>query len=85
MVPLLTLGVFGFLADDDLAPLVPFFSLDGVLAGEAAGWLAGVSTLGASATGSALATLGVLALGALVLGVLGLLDDLALDLLAFCD
>lgn len=79
-----------FWADPLAAFLVP---LDGVapLAGEAGVWAADVSATGAEvvAAGCGLGVLGVL--GALLLGVLATLDDLALleegalDLLAFCD
>ena len=63
---------------------------DGVdpFAGEVVAAGAVASTFGGSATGAvlvfgALGVFAVLAFGALVLGVFGLLDDLALDLLAF--
>lgn len=81
----LVLGAFGF-AGAFLGVLVfGFFSfLAGLafLAGEAAGWAAGASTLGASAWGSlALVTFAVLG----ALAAFGLAAALGLDLLAFWD
>lgn len=87
--------VFGFdpdfLAEEDLWAFA-FAGFDGVdpFAGEVVAAGAVASTFGGSATGAvlvfgALGVFAVLAFGALVLGVFGLLDDLALDLLAFWD
>ncbi len=90
------LGAFGFEFDffpDDFEVL-GFFYFDGVaFAGELDAAGAGASTFGASACGSALVfgvlgafvVFGALGFVALVLGAFGLLDDLALDLLAFWD
>lgn len=79
--------VFGFdFFPDEALGFAAFLSLAGVaaLAGDAAGWAAGVAA-GASATGVAatLAAFGALVLGALVFGALGLLAAFGLDLLAF--
>ncbi len=84
----LALGAFG-LADPPFLGVLAFGFLSFLaglefLAGEVVAATAGASTLGASTTGAGAALVfGALALGAL--GVFGLLEDLALDLLAFWD